>query len=122
MNERFKQATGTRRFKWGVIGTVASALFLLASILLSDSAQNRLDRITQDPRFSETTWISLSVEEQQHLSRELMSARNNLGQIAMGKVLFSITLTLSLLLLIVSFVRIKDKVENFIEKEERTDK
>ncbi len=119
MNKRLKEAMATRRFRWGAIGVVASAVFLLASVLLTGNAEKRLERIAQDPRFSEGTWASLSEEEQQRLGRELMSAKNNVGQVRMGKVLFSITLTLSGLLLIVSFVRIKDKVEEFLEKEEK---
>lgn len=119
MNKRLKEAMATRRFKWGLLGFVASLIFLVVTILFAESAERDLDRITQDPRLNESTWGTLSTGEQERLSRELMSARNNVGQARMGRVLFSITLTLSALLLIVSFVRIKDKVEDFLEKEEK---
>ncbi len=119
MNKRMKEALATRRFRWGSVGFTASLVFLLISVFLSESAENRLERVMQDPRFGEETWANLSAEEQQSLGRELMSARNNLGQVRMGRVLFSVTLTLSALLLIVSFVHIKDKVEEFVEKEEK---
>jgi len=122
MNERIRQAAATRRFKWGLIGTVASLVFLLSGIALSDSARERLDRIEQDPRFGDTAWNTLPADEQQRLGRELMSARNNLGQIRMGRVLFAITLTISLTLFIVSFVRIKSRVDAFIEDTENEEK
>ncbi len=119
MNKRMKEALATRRFRWGSVGFVASLVFLLVSVFLAESAEKRLDRVEQDPRFGEETWANLSAEEQQSLGRELMSARNNVGQVKMGRVLFAVTLTLSAVLLIVSFVRIKDKVEEFVEKEEK---
>ncbi len=119
MNEKITQATGTRRFRYGLIGTVASALFLLLGLLFQESARERLTQVEQDPRFAAAAWEKLPADEQQALGRELMSAKNNLGQLAMGKVLFSITLTISLLLLIVSFVRVKSKLDEFIEEDEK---
>ncbi|HOW52350.1 MAG TPA: hypothetical protein PLV42_09950 [bacterium] len=119
MRELIRQGIATRRFRYGVIGVTVSVLFLLLSILFNDGAQKRLGVIEQDPRFETAAWEKLSADEQQRLGRELMSAKNNLGQIAMGKVLFSITLTISFLLLIVAFVRIKTKLDEFIEEDEK---
>ncbi len=119
MNELIKHAIGTSRFRYGAIGTAVSTLFLLLSFFFHDGAQERVTKIEQDPRFETAAWEKLSEGEQQQLGRELMSARNNLGQISMGKVLFSITLTISLILLIVSFVRIKSKLDEFIEEDEK---
>jgi len=119
MKDLVKHAIATRRFRYGIIGLTVSVLFLLLSFLFQDGAQERVTRIEQDPRFEAAVWEKLSDGEQQQLGRELMSAKNNLGQIAMGKVLFSITLTISFILLIVAFVRIKSKLDEFIEEDEK---
>ncbi|HNT28933.1 MAG TPA: hypothetical protein PKH10_12245 [bacterium] len=121
MSKKLRRTLGTSPFKWGVIGVVTSAIFLILSVIFHDSAERRLEEISGDPRYEVSVWEQLPAEQQQRLGRDLMSARNNLSQIAMGKVIFSITLTISLILLIVSFVRVKNETEQSDDEEHDDD-
>ena len=121
MSDKFRKTLGTSQFKWGAIGVMTSAIFLFLSFLFHGNAERRLAEISNDPRYEVSVWEQLPPEQQQRLGRDLMSARNNLSQIAMGKVIFSITLTISLILLIVSLVRVRDETEQDDDEEHGND-
>ncbi|HSA33801.1 MAG TPA: hypothetical protein P5077_08755 [bacterium] len=121
MKKRFRKTLRASPFKWGVIGVVTSGIFLILSVIFHDSAERHLEEIAADPRYEVSVWEQLPAEQQQRLGRDLMSARNNLSQIAMGKVIFSITLTISLILLIVPLVRVRNGAEQSDDEEHGDD-
>jgi hypothetical protein len=116
--EKLQQARESRLFVWGVTGLIASVLLLGGGFFLEGPARERVEELSRDPRFTSEVWERQSVEEQQRLGREMMSARNNLTQIAIGRIVFSVTLTICALLVILPFVRGKSKIDEFIEQNE----